>query len=188
MKIRSIRLQDVRRFVEPVVIDGIGDGLNVLSAPNERGKSTVFDALHAVFFKSSKTWDKEIRALVPYAGGDPSVAVEIETQEGLFRIEKSWNKSRSGTARIYSGSSLLKQADSAHDWISEVLKPPKDGGPAGLLWVRQGQFRLDEDKDGHRGQAKASCRPLLPARLKPSPADAEWTWLGTYAGLNSKNI
>ena len=45
MKIRSIRLENVRRFVAPVEIAGIGDGLNVLTTPNERGKSTFFDAL-----------------------------------------------------------------------------------------------------------------------------------------------
>ena len=152
MRIRSIRLQNVRRFVEPVQIAGIGDGLNVLTAPNERGKSTFLDALHAVFFKASKAWDKEIRALVPHAGGDPSVTVEIETPEGLFRIEKNWNKSRSGTARVYSGSTLLKQADNANDWIADVLKPPRDGGPAGLLWVRQGQSNLGDGNDEHRAR------------------------------------
>ena len=51
MKLRAIRLENVRRFIDPVEIDGIRDGLNVLSIPNECGKSTVFDALHAVFFK-----------------------------------------------------------------------------------------------------------------------------------------
>ena len=72
MKIRAIRLENVRRFVDPVEIAGIGDGLNVLTAPNERGKSTFFDALHDVFFKDRKSWDREIRMLVPYAGGDRS--------------------------------------------------------------------------------------------------------------------
>ena len=56
MKIRAIRLENVRRFVDPVEIAGIGDGLNVLTAPNERGKSTFFDALYAVFFKDRKSW------------------------------------------------------------------------------------------------------------------------------------
>ena len=35
MKIHAIRLENVRRFVDPVEIAGIGDGLNVLTAPNE---------------------------------------------------------------------------------------------------------------------------------------------------------
>ena len=152
MKIRAIRLENVRRFVDPVEIAGIGDGLNVLTAPNERGKSTFFDALHAVFFKDRKSWDKEIRALVPYAGGDPAVAVEIELPEGVFRIEKRWNSRRSGDARITSSGQLIKQADDAQAWIAEMLKSPKDGGPAGLLWVGQGQSGLDEGDNTHRAR------------------------------------
>ena len=150
MKIRAIRLENVRRFVDPVEIAGISDGLNVLTTPNERGKSTFFDALHAVFFKDRKSWDKEIRGLVPYAGGDPAVAVEIELPEGVFRIEKRWNSRRNGDARITSAGQLVKQADDAQVWIAEALKSTKDGGPAGLLWVRQGQSGLDEGDNTHR--------------------------------------
>ena len=152
MRIRSIRLENVRRFTNPVEITGIGDGLNVLTAPNERGKSTFFDALHAVFFKDRKSWDKEIKALVPHAGGDPAVAIEIELPEGSFRIEKRWNSKRSGDVRITSEGRLIKQADDAQTWISDTLKSPKDGGPAGLLWVRQGQSGLDEGGDLHRAR------------------------------------
>ena len=152
MKIRSIRLENVRRFVDPVEIVGIGNGLNVLTAPNERGKSTFFDALHAVFFKDRKSWDKEIKGLVPHAGGDPSVTVEIELPGGVFQIEKRWNSRRNGDARIMSAGQLVKQADDAQTWIADTLKSPKDGGPAGLLWVRQGQSGLDEGGNTHRAR------------------------------------
>ena len=148
----GVRLENVRRFVEPMEIMGIGDGLNVLTAPNERGKSTFFDALHAAFFKDRKSWDREIRALVPYAGGEPAVAVEIELPEGVFRIEKRWNSKRNGEARISSESGLMKQADDAQAWIADTLKSPRDGGPAGLLWVRQGQSGLEEGGDTHRAR------------------------------------
>ena len=50
MRLRSITLTDVRQFTRPVRVAGIGDGLNVLSAPNETGKSTLLEAIHAVFF------------------------------------------------------------------------------------------------------------------------------------------
>ena len=151
MKLRAIRLENVRRFVEPVEISGIGDGLNVLTARNERGKSTFFDALHAAFFKGRTSWDAEIRSLVPHAGGVPSVVVEIELPDGVYRIEKRW-KRRGGGARILSGDRLLKQADDAEAWIAETLKSPKDGGPAGLLWVRQGHSGLDGGQDQQRAR------------------------------------
>ena len=144
MKLRTIRLENIRRFIDPVEISGIAEGLNVLTAPNEYGKSTVFDALHAVFFKPRKSWDKEVRSLAPHAGGEPSVAVEIELTDGIYRIQKRWSSRRNGEARIQTAGRLIKQADDAETWIAETLKAPKDGGPAGLLWVRQGLTGLDE--------------------------------------------
>lgn len=144
MKLRMIRLENVRRFIDPVEIGGIGDGLNVFSAPNEHGKSTVFDALHAVFFKPRTSWDREIRSLAPHVGGDPSVAVEIELDDGIYRIEKRWSHRRNGDVRIETAGRLIGQADEAEAWIAETLKAPRDGGPAGLLWVRQGLTGLDD--------------------------------------------
>ena len=150
MKLRGIRLQNVRRFIEPVEVSGIGDGLNVLSAPNENGKSTIFAALHAVFFKSRRSWDAEIRSLAPHAGGDPQVAVEIEVGKDVYRIEKHWSQSSGRRdVKVWSGDKLLKQADEAELWLADTLKAPKDGGPAGLLWVRQGLTSL-EDGDATR--------------------------------------
>ena len=156
MKLRTIRLENVRRFVDPIEIRGIGDGLNVFSAPNEHGKSTVFDALHAVFFKPRTSWDKEIRSLAPHVGGDPSVAVEIELDDGIYRIVKRWSRQRNRSARIETGGQLIRQADEAEAWIAETLKAPGDGSPAGLLWVRQGSTGLD---DGNA--ARLARRDLL---------------------------
>lgn len=147
MKLLSIRLQNVRRFTSPVEIGGIGPGLNVLSAPNESGKSTVFDALHALFFKDRKAWDKELRALQPHAGGDPEVAVTLESGGQTYRIEKSWTKGRRGEIRVFRDGHLAHQADDAEAWLAGLLKAPKDGGPAGLLWVRQGLLGLADGKE-----------------------------------------
>ena len=156
MKLRTIRLENIRRFIEPVEITGIGDGLNVLAAPNEHGKSTVFDALHAVFFKLRNSWDKEVRSLKPHSGGDPSVALEIELAGGIYWIKKRWNSRHNGDARIETAGRLFKQADEAEDWIAEILKAPSDGGPAGLLWVRQGITDLANDE-----AARLARRDLL---------------------------
>jgi len=150
MKLRAIRLENVRRFTDRVEIVGIGDGLNVLSAPNEHGKSTVFDALHALFFKDRKSWDRDIRGLAPHAGGEPCVGVDAEIDGAACRIEKRWAKSRNGELRVWKGGQLFKQADEAEAWLASIVKAPKDGGPAGLLWVRQGLTSLGDDGDAGR--------------------------------------
>ncbi|MER9920909.1 MULTISPECIES: AAA family ATPase [unclassified Mesorhizobium] len=149
MKLLAIRLDNVRRFTDPVEITGIGTGLNVLSAPNESGKSTIVDALHALFFKGYRSWDKEVASLAPHCGGDPQVTVEIEINENRFKVEKRWSKTRKGEAKVFRGGHLIKQADDAETWLAEVLKAPKEGGPAGLLWVRQGLTSLDEGESAH---------------------------------------
>jgi uncharacterized protein YhaN len=48
-----------------VQIDGIADGLNVLSAPNEQGKSTLFDAVQAVFFEPHRSRKQAISRCSP---------------------------------------------------------------------------------------------------------------------------
>ncbi|MBZ9867026.1 AAA family ATPase [Mesorhizobium sp. CA15] len=149
MKLLTIRLDNVRRFTDPVEITGISTGLNVLSAPNESGKSTIFDALHALFFKGYRSWDKDIASLAPHAGGDPEAAVEIEIGDNRFKVEKRWSKTRKGEAQVFRDGHLMKQAEDAETWLAEVLKAPKEGGPAGLLWVRQGLTNLDEGEAAH---------------------------------------
>ncbi|SEO41846.1 DNA repair exonuclease SbcCD ATPase subunit [Salinihabitans flavidus] len=138
MNLLSVRLNNVRRFTAPVEITGLGPGLNVLSAPNEQGKSTIFDALHALFFKSASSRDKEIRALIPHAGGDPEITAEIAQDGARYRIEKIFSKGTRAGTRILRDGHLYKQAGEAEAWLDTLLTAPRDGGPAGLLWVRQG--------------------------------------------------
>lgn len=148
MKICAIRLENVRRFTDPVEITGIGSGLNVLAAPNEQGKSTIFDALHAVFFKDAKSWDKDIRALAPRAGGEPRVEVEIERDGRPYRLAKQFHKgSGRGDVRIWQGDQLYLQSDAAEAWLQALIKSPKEGGPSGLLWVRQGLTNFSDAKE-----------------------------------------
>lgn len=158
MKLRSITLENVRRFIAPVRIDGIADGVNVLSAPNEFGKSTVFDALRALFFVPHGSTKKEIKLLRPHAGGSPKVSVEVETAEGRFVISKTWfGKSE---AKVTRGDVLIAQADEAEAWISRLLGGG-DGGPSGLLWVRQGLLGLSDGEKGEQTAALEARRDLL---------------------------
>lgn len=158
MKLRRIAVQNLRRFTAPVQIEGLADGLNVLSAPNEQGKSTLFDGLQALFFTAHGGSGKEIKALQPHAKGAPEVLAEIETPEGRFTLAKRWlSKPR---AHVWQDGRLIAQADAAEAWIAQ-LAAADAGGPAGLLWVRQGLTGFDESGKKAQDTAREARRDLL---------------------------
>lgn len=159
MKILSITLSDVRRFTSPITVEGLCNGVNVLTAPNESGKSTLFDALQAVFFQPYRSRSKEAKALQPHVGGKPTVSVEIELPSGRYRITKRWLAG--AMAEVRDGARLIAKDDAAEDWIAAQLKADEAGGPAGLLWVRQGLTALDGEDKKQAETTKAARRDLL---------------------------
>lgn len=138
MKISALRLFNVKRFAgRGVAIEGIGDGVNVLCAANEFGKSTSFEALHALFFQPYSGTPGDIQRLRPYSGGNPLVEADIATGEGSFRITKQYYGGRSARVIDLGSGRLVAQADEAENFISGLIRGGT-AGPAGLLWVRQG--------------------------------------------------
>lgn len=138
MKISALRLFNVKRFGgRGVAIEGIGDGVNVLCAANEIGKSTSFEALHALFFQPHSGTPGDVQRLRPYSGGNPLVEADIMTGEGSFRITKQYYGGRSARVLDLGSGRLIAQADEAENFISSLIRGGTSG-PAGLLWVRQG--------------------------------------------------
>lgn len=165
MKIRAIELTNLRRFAgQRARIDGIGDGISVLSQPNEFGKSTFFDGLHALFFQPHRSAKAPIKTLQPHSGGAPEAAVEIDLPEGRFRVEKRW-LSRP-TARVLDvAGRLIAQEDEAEAWIDRLIGQGL-AGPSGLLWVRQGILGMEHEGAGaseksERERALMARRDLL---------------------------
>lgn len=138
MKIRAIRLFNVRRFAgRGVRIENIGDGVNVLCAANEAGKSTSFEALHALFFITHTRSTKEVKALQPYGGGNPMVQADVEVDGVQLQLTKQFLGGKSAQIKDIASGRLLAQADEAERRIEAIIRGGTTG-PAGLLWVRQG--------------------------------------------------
>jgi hypothetical protein len=138
VKIRAIRLWNVRRFANRgVAIEAIEDGVNVLAAENEQGKSTSFDALHALLFQPHTATQKAVRLLRPHSGGSPRIEADIETDQGLHRVTKQYYAGRAATVTELATGRLVAQADQAEAWIADLTRGGASG-PTGLLWVRQG--------------------------------------------------
>lgn len=162
MRLRALHLGNVRKFAgQRASITGIGDGITVVSEANEFGKSTFFDALHALFFEKYSSAAKSVKSLQPYAKGAVEIAAEIETDAGLFRVEKTFLKG-SGAARIQRlpDRTVVAQDDEAERWLLDVTGSDKNG-PAGLLWVRQGVTGLEADTKAETAKQLETRRDLL---------------------------
>jgi DNA repair exonuclease SbcCD ATPase subunit len=154
MKLRALRLWNVRKFAgRGIAIENIGDGVNVLSAENEFGKSTSFDALHAAFFQPFSGTPKPVQMLRPYSGGSPQVEVDVETHEGQFRISKTYYAGKNAVITDIATNRIVAQADAAEAWIANLIRGGSTG-PAGLLWVQQGATEIgggsNKEKDEER--------------------------------------
>lgn len=162
MKISALRLFNVKRFAgRGVAIEGIGDGVNVLCAANEYGKSTSFEALHALFFQPYSGTPGDVQRLRPYSGGNPLIEVDVSTTEGSsFRITKQYYSGRSARVTDIATGRLVAQADEAENFIANLLKGGTTG-PAGLLWVRQGVTGIEKRSRSEEDSEKQVRASLL---------------------------
>ncbi len=151
MILHAIELAYVGRFRTPVRLGPFAPGLNVISAPNEAGKSTLLRAAARGLFDRHTTKSDEIKALQP-AGTDlaPFVAVEFETAAGRFRIEKTFLQTPRSLLKEWQGGAWqpVAEADHADKRLQQLLQSglpgkgatkPEHWGLLGFLWARQGE-------------------------------------------------
>ncbi|MCG6122449.1 MAG: AAA family ATPase [Microvirga sp.] len=157
MIIKDITVAGVGRFASRTRLAGLAPGLNVLSAPNEAGKSTLFRALRACLFQRHTSEAIPIRELATSEAALPveiSVAFSVEGRD--YAITKSFLRSKSALL-IRDGVEYARGAK-ADDVVWEVLGLEPGSGRAsidtnsfGLLWVEQSHsFKPPEPSDGAR--------------------------------------
>jgi len=154
MKIAALRLHNVKRFAaRGIAIEGIGDGVNVLCAVNEFGKSTSFEALHGLFFLPHTSGAADAKSLRPYSGGNPLIEADITVGDDRYRISKQYFGGKFAKVVDLATGRLIAQSDEAENFITRLTQGGI-GGPAGLLWVRQGvtgiETRSSRDQESDR--------------------------------------
>ena len=147
MKLRSLAVNQFKKFTTPTRLAGIEDGLNVVLGPNEMGKSTLLDALRAVLFEKYSSKAQPIVALQNDRNqAAPVVQLAFELDDGLYRITKRFIKKPYARLSCPDGRSL--EGDAAEDTLRDLLvfdEPGKTGakpetlGMWNVLWVQQGQ-------------------------------------------------
>ena len=147
MKIRSLAVNQFKKFTTPTRLEGMEEGLNVVVGPNEMGKSTLLDALRAALFEKYSSKAQSIVALQNDRNqAAPVVELVFELDDGLYRITKRFIKKPYARLSCPDGRSL--EGDAAEDALRNLLdfdEPGKTGakpeslGMWNVLWVQQGQ-------------------------------------------------
>ena len=147
MKIRSLAINQFKKFTTPTSLNDIGDGLNVVVGPNEMGKSTLLDALRAVLFEKHSSKAQSITALQNDRNqAAPVVELAFEVDEGVYRIRKRFLKKP--YAHLFCPDGRKLEGDESEDVLRDLLgfdEPGKSGTKAealgmwNVLWVQQGQ-------------------------------------------------
>ena len=147
MKLRSIAVNQFKKFTVPMRLDGIENGLNVVVGPNEIGKSTLLDALRAALFEKYSSKAQPIVALQNDRNqAGPVVELAFELDDGVYRVTKRFVKKP--YARLSCPDERTLEGDAAEDTLRSLLgfdEPGKTGAKAetlgmwNVLWVQQGQ-------------------------------------------------
>lgn len=173
MILRSLRVAAWRCFIDPVEVGPFAEGLNVLHAPNARGKSTLFEALLRGLLAGHRGGGEEVRAIRPWGRAlSPTVTVEFTHNGTDYRITKRFLDNTSSKLEKKESTRYvsLAEGDAADEKVREILawnttgrslSKPTNWGLAQVLWAPQGELGFGDLS----GDVLADIRSCLGAQV-----------------------
>lgn len=139
MRLLKVSLENVRG-VGACEVSFRGDGVTVVEAPNESGKTTLLDAADVVFEYKDSSRSSGVRDLQP-AGRDVGSTIEVELTCGGTHLtcRKTFNRQSQTTLHIHSPKPEQLTGDEAHDRLREILKDDFDDALYKALKIQQGR-------------------------------------------------
>jgi energy-coupling factor transporter ATP-binding protein EcfA2 len=194
MKIIALRVADAGPFVDGVAMEGLSGRLDVLAAPNEAGKSTLFRALRAVFSEAhtSSSTKFDLGQLKPRRGGNPLIECDFEADGRNWRLRKRFGRGKLAELSDLASSRIVARGPEAEAEITRLLTLRAER--TGLLWVEQG---ASFDLPGMSGGTAAMISHLIESEVTAAAgggelraikerAEAELARLVTLAGSKPK--
>lgn len=161
MKILAVRVSEVGCFSKPVALEGLSDGLNVLSGANEAGKSTILAALRMAFEREHKTAHRDVEALRPHSGGAPLVEVDFAIGETVWRLRKRYLASRMAELTNLTTGQIARGAD-AEAQLTQLLGHSAGRAALPLVWAGQGDALLPEEPSN---DAASTLKRMIAAQI-----------------------
>ena len=179
MKLSRIALEEFRKFRQPMVLDGLQDGLNLFVGANEAGKSTVASAIRAAFLERYST--SKVADLAPRgeSGARPTVELAFTHADHSYVLKKQFLSRARCELLIDDGAQRL-DGEEAENALAALLgfelpgrgqsKPDLAGIP-GLLWIQQGDGHNLQEAAGHAGPHLREALTQLSGELAASDGD-----------------
>jgi DNA repair exonuclease SbcCD ATPase subunit len=162
MKIHWVEAINFRKFVGPVRVSGISDGISVLVGHNEMGKSTLMEAINGVVFEKAKAQTQQTRSFRHFAHRTvPEVSLGFEVDGKAWTLKKRF-AGAAGKAFLESSDGTRYEDEEAETELQRLLGFTVSGRTAepgiwGTLWVRQGHSFGDPAVDERARRTLQSC-------------------------------
>jgi len=177
VKLQRMRIEQLRQFRKPFVLDKLQPGLNLIHGPNESGKSTLVRAIRAAFFERYRS--TAVDDLRPWgdSAAAPTIELDFEHDNHSWRLTKSFLQRKRCDLTV--GTETYSE-DDAEEKLAELLgyQYPKRGaskaehwGIPGLLWVEQGTGQDIEQAIEHAGDHLKSALNSMVGEVASSGGD-----------------
>ena len=139
MRLHRVRLEDVRG-VATCDVAFAADGVTIVEAPNEAGKTTLLDAVDVLFDYKDSSTAQVVRDLAP-VGRDVGSLVEVELTCGEVHLtcRKRFNRQRETVLQVHAPSREQLTGDEAHDRLQAILESDVDLALYRALRLQQGR-------------------------------------------------
>lgn len=180
MKLRRIALEAFRKFRQPVALEDLDGGLNIIVGPNEAGKSTFVAALRAAFLERYAT-NKPLADLAPWDMPDarPSVTVDFTHDGHAYSLRKQFLH-RARCELLIDGGAQRHEGEEAENLLARLLgyefagrglSRPEHAGVPGLLWIQQGEGQTLLAQAGHAGMHVRAALTEVSGELAATDGD-----------------
>ncbi|MCC5947522.1 MAG: hypothetical protein JJT89_03610 [Nitriliruptoraceae bacterium] len=127
MRIHRIALTDVRGFGPRVEVELDPAGVTVIEAPNETGKSTLFDAVDVALRYKDSSKHRDVKSLWPVDRDAPcTIEVELSCGGTHLVLTRTYRRSPATVLRLLAPTPATHSGDEAHDRLREVLDAEVD--------------------------------------------------------------
>lgn len=177
MIIRSLVLEDFRKYDQLRIDDLPEQGLIAVVGGNESGKSSIGDALRfALYGRVSPDEGERLSKLVRWGAGRASVALTFSHDGYVFRLTRTVNQAGEQTAVLWSVDDNITLADTVEQVRDYLLDMLGYGYPAFMrtfYWDQQLSAEAGSDAESLQAMSGVQAYAKLSGQLAQEQAETE---------------